>query len=227
MAQQLQATVGGQTLTSEFHPATTTSVKGAVVIAYGSDGLTDQLNGPWATMIREYADSLAALGFQVLIPDYLGFTNTAPGIEALELITQRRSQWEQALSAAINQAAAQASVPPSSVGLVGFSLGAHICLRLRHRVKVLVSFFAPVLDGLGTTGTLSVAQIHHGTADRTPGTGYQNASVIQKLLKAEHTKVELNSYPGAGHGFSGADAANQQARQLSKSRTLAFLAANL
>jgi dienelactone hydrolase len=227
LAQQLQATVSGHTLSSEFHPATTTPVKGAVVIAYGSDGLTDQLNGPWATMIRDYAESIAALGFHALIPDYLGFTKTAPGIEALELIPQRRSQWEQALSAAIDQAAAQASVPASSVGLVGFSLGGHLCLRLRHRVKVLVSFFAPVLDGLGSAGTLRVAQIHHGTADSTPGTGYENAGVIQKLLQSEGATVDLHAYPGAGHGFSGADAANQQARQQSKSNTLTFLAANL
>ena len=59
MTQQHQATAEGQVLSSEFHAASTSSTKGAVVIAYGSDGLTDHLNGPWATMIREYAQGLA------------------------------------------------------------------------------------------------------------------------------------------------------------------------
>ncbi|HBH74170.1 MAG TPA: hypothetical protein DDY43_12225 [Synechococcales bacterium UBA10510] len=223
MTQQLQAAVEGQVLSSEFHAASTSSTKGAVVIAYGSDGLTDHLNGPWATMIREYAQGLAPLGFHTLIPDYLGFTNTAPGMAALELIPYRRSQWEQALEAAISLAGNQAGVHPSHVGLIGFSLGGHLCLRLRHQVQVLVSFFAPVLDGLGPSGSLRSAQIHHGTADKTPGTGFENAAAIEQLLKVEGTTVEMHAYPGAGHGFKGSDLANQQARQLSMSRTLTFL----
>jgi len=38
---------------------------GIVVIAYGSDGMTDDLNGPWAAMIREYAGELSRKGFRL------------------------------------------------------------------------------------------------------------------------------------------------------------------
>jgi hypothetical protein len=37
--------------------------RGLVVVAYGSDGLTNNLSGPWATMIRDYAGLLARAGF--------------------------------------------------------------------------------------------------------------------------------------------------------------------
>jgi dienelactone hydrolase len=227
MAQQIQINAAGQALQAELHSPASSHAKGAIVIAYGSDGLTDHLNGPWATMIRDHAQALAALGYAVVIPDYLAFTGTNPGLEALEMIALKRSLWESALSAAIDEALHRASTTPSHLALLGYSLGGHLCLRLRHRASVLISLFAPMLDGLGAAGSLRAAQIHHGTADHTPGTGFENAGRIETLLQSEGTTVELHAYPGAGHGFSGSDPANQQARQLSKSRLLAFAAVNL
>jgi hypothetical protein len=61
-------------------------------------------------------------------------------------------------------------------------------LRLRAKVNVLVAFFAPVLDGIGRSNgaILTHAQIHHGEADRLPGTGYAlNAVPIADTLKRE------------------------------------------
>jgi hypothetical protein len=57
MIQQHQATAEGQVLTSKFHAAI--SSKGAPVIAIGSEGLTDHLNGPRAIMIRGDSQGLA------------------------------------------------------------------------------------------------------------------------------------------------------------------------
>jgi hypothetical protein len=38
---------------AEMVDATGTPNGGVVVIAFGSDGMTDDLNGPWASMIRD------------------------------------------------------------------------------------------------------------------------------------------------------------------------------
>jgi acetyl esterase/lipase len=71
------------------------------------------------------------------------------------------------------------------------------------------------------------AQIHHGQADHVPGTGFKNAQAIADTLEREHTSTELFAYPGAGHGFVGADQANTSARNLSKARALSFFQSHL
>jgi dienelactone hydrolase len=218
----------GKSMTAELYTPAGTAVKGLIVIAYGSDGLTNTLSGPWATMIRGYAKSLAGKGFTTLIPDYLAITtNTKPGPAVFEMIPRCRDDWQGAISDAIDHAATLPMIDPKRVGLLGFSLGGHLCLRLRAKAKVLVEFFAPVLDGIGLPGTLTHAQIHHGEADRVPGTGYPNAVTIADTLKHEGTATELFPYPGAGHGFIGSDQGNTKARDLSNVRTLAFFQAHL
>jgi dienelactone hydrolase len=69
---------------AEMLDATATPNGGVVIIAYGSDGMTDDLNGPWASMIRDYANELSRKGFVILIPDYFSKTTTKPGKAELE-----------------------------------------------------------------------------------------------------------------------------------------------
>ena len=88
-----------------------------------------------------------------------------------------------------------------------------------------MEFFAPVLDGIGPAGTLKHAQIHHGEADEL--VVFPNAERIRDFLTGEGTLTELFAYPGANHGFRGADPDNKKAREDSKARTLAFFAAHL
>lgn len=227
MSNMISLSSGGKTVKTEQYTPQETAPRGLVVIGYGSDGLTDDLNGPWATMTRGYATALADRGFAALIPDYLAFTNTPPGPAALEMIAIRRDAWSRALSDVIDQAAASLLIAPGQVGLLGLSLGGHLCLRLRSKAKVLVAFFAPSLDGIGAPGSLTHAQIHHGQADRVPGTGVENAEAIAAVLRSEGTETEVHLYPGAGHGFIGDDLANTEARDQSMERTLAFFQAKL
>lgn len=226
MIRSIPLLTGGQPMTADLYvPASAAAA--LVVVAYGSDGLTDNLSGPWETMIRGYASSLAEKGFSVVIPDYLAVTDTKPGRPALEAMFQNMSVWQQALSDAIDQAVVVTKADPRRVGLLGFSLGGHLALRLRSKAKVLVEYFAPALAGIGSPGTLTHAQIHHGKADSFPGTGFENAGVIEDILKKEGTATERFGYPWAGHGFIGTDTANQDARDQSKTRTLAFFQAHL
>ena len=188
---------------------------GVVVIAYGSDGMRE----PWASMIREYARELAGRNYSALIPDYLKSTGTAPGPDVFAQIQVNLPQWQSAVDSAITHVAAP------RVALLGFSLGGHLCLRLRHRTTAVVEFFAPEFLELGGLGAAVRAsprvQIHHGKSDTL--VPYTNATSIDRFLKSHGTVPELFSYAGAGHGFAGTDPKNTSARRLAKERTLAFI----
>ena len=219
--------IGGLDIT-KFEPAGTPN-GGVIIIFYGSDGMKE----PWGSMIQDYAQALGQKGFVAFIPDYLGFTKTEPGPGVFSVIEEKRSQWEGALADAIDHA----KVGAKGVGLLGFSLDGHLCLRLRAKADILVEFFAPVLDGIGAPGKLSHAQIHHGKDDKVPGTDFHNAEVIKDVLEHERTPTELYSYDNAGHGFispalggidlGGTDLGNANAHTESWARTLKFFAAYL
>jgi dienelactone hydrolase len=220
----------GQTIPAELFSPSPASRAGVIVIAYGTDGMTNNLTGPWATTIRGYAHELALLGFVALIPDYFAVTRTTPGPQAAASILTQRDTWQRTLSDALAHGASLADVDPARVGLLGFSLGGHLCLRLRARARVLVELFAPAfpeLGGLGVASKLELhAQIHHGDADELVPVA-SNAAKIQRELEANGAASTLYTYPGAGHGFVGADADNTHARAESQARTLACFKAHL
>ena len=206
----------GNTISGELYKPAGIPNGGAVVIAYGSDGMKE----PWATMIREYARELSGKNYSVLIPDYLKSTNSAPGPDVFAQIQANLPQWQSAVDSAITHAAAP------RIALLGFSLGGHLCLRIRHRAMTVVEFFAPEFLELGGIGAPVAAsphvQIHHGKADML--VPYTNATRIDRFLKSHGTAPELFSYAGAGHGFAGTGPKNASARRLAKERTLAFIA---
>jgi dienelactone hydrolase len=229
-------TSGGKTIQAELYNPSATPNGGVIVIAYGTDGMTDNLNGPWATMIRDYATKLSERGFVAIIPDYFASTGTQPGESALQGTPIHRDTWQETIADAVTHAKTLPGVDSSRVGLLGFSLGGHICLRLRAIAQVLVEFFAPekvligfppVLDGIGTTKTLSLyTQIHHGLGDKLVPF-VPNADNIKQILETEKANVELFSYPGAVHGFVKDDSDNKNARDLAMKRTLSFFESHL
>lgn len=224
MANTITISSHGKSMAAMFYtPAstTTTTTHGAIIIGYGSDGM----NTPWGKMIEEYAESLAAKGFSVLIPNYLTVTNTQAGPAVFPLIMEHRDDWEGALSDAIGHAKNLPQVDPARIGLLGFSLGGYLCIRLRAKVKVLVEFFAPAFDGMGAPGTLRHAQVHHGKADNL--IPFADAETIAQKLKGEGASTELYPYPESGHGFVGDDPGNTKARDLSRERTQAFFESHL
>ena len=205
---------------------------GAIVLAYGSDGFVDNAHGPWATMLRGYATELAGKGFTAVVPDYFQRTGTHPGDIDYEnggarLIWLHRDEWQATLGDAVAYAQTLPGVNRQRIGLLGFSLGGHLCLRIRSSAKVLVEFFAPILDGLGPDRVPSLlAQIHHGRGDKLVAFD-DNAKRIDQELRAGGVTTELWSYAGAKHGFAGDDASNTKARTLSKTRTIDFFTAHL
>ena len=157
----------GSTISAEVFSRASGDTGGTVVIAYGSDGMTDDLNGPWASMIRGYGERLSSQGHTAIVPDYFARTGTEPGRSALQLIPVHLDEWQATILDAIPFAATLPGVDPSRIGLLGFSLGGHLCLKNRDHGKVLVEFFAPELAGVGSIASgPKNAQVHHGLADQ-------------------------------------------------------------
>jgi dienelactone hydrolase len=203
--------------------APSTPARGAaIVVVHGSDGLVDNEHGPWAMMMRGYATALASRGFTALIPDYFTVTGTKLGTVDLQTILTHRAVWQTAIADAASHARTLAGVDPSRIGLLGFSLGGHLCARARATAKGLVLFFAPILDGIGPSSTPTLrAQIHHGQADRLVEFE-ANAPLISEALRKGGASSTVFAYPGAGHGFTGADPSNTKARTDSQESTVRF-----
>jgi dienelactone hydrolase len=220
---------GTAPITGELYAPAGTAPAGLVVLVYGTDGFLDNERGPWRTMLRGYAEGLASRGLFALIPDYFARSGAPHGGGALPLIATDRPRWIEALVDSVGHARTLPRVDGARIGLLGFSLGGHLCLRIRAAVKpkALVEYFAPTFDGIGPAGHVPQAQIHHGTDDELPATHFSNAGRIEAILKGEGTTVTTFPYAGATHGFAGKDAANISAASLSKTTTLAFFGAHL
>lgn len=215
----------GTAIQTEVFNATGAPNRGLVAVVHGSDGM----NEPWAAEIRGYATNLATKGFTVLIPHYFDKTGTTPGLAVFDQLSSNLDSWQEAVADTVMYGKTVLGISASCVGLLGFSLGGHICLRLRGNAKVLVEFFAPSLPEVGGLGPgwppVPHVQIHHGTADLL--VPYSNAESIAAALKLEGTAVELFAYEGAGHGFIGVDPNNATARRSSEDRTLSFFEGHL
>src|SRR6266545_3950860 len=209
--------------TEVFHPRGREIA--AIVLAHGSDGMTE----PWTALIREYAAELAGKGFIAFIPSYFAKTGTVPGPAVFGQIPALLVGWIEAVSDVVAHIETLPGIAVHGVGLLGFSLGGHICLRLRGATPAVVAFFAPELRQLGGVGVQESAgphvEIHHGLADLL--VPFSEAEAIAAALRNEGVIPEVFSYEGADHGFAGADPNNATARRSSKYRTLAFFEKNL
>ena len=222
-------TIKGNDVNIIDFPPTSSSRNSVIVIAYGTDGFRNTSNGNWQTMMTEYANELAAKGFYVMIPDYFQSTDTTAGLGAFfAFATQPNADdaWANTLATVISEAETLTSIRDPNVGLLGFSLGGHLCLKIRSLVDVMVEFFAPASLlfsslGVNSRGSSLKIQIHHGDPDSV--VDFSNATQIRTRLEREGSSVELFKYPRANHGFTD----NPTARINSKLETISFFDANL
>jgi dienelactone hydrolase len=227
---------GGSNVAVSVVEPTGTEPHAAVVLVYGTRGL----NEPFGTAIRHFAGELAAADFVALVPDYLSRTGTLAARDqfgdgiVLEDFMRHRDAWIATLGDCVSYAHSRTATPPAGVGVVGFSMGGHLALRLAkagrpEKIGAVVDFFAPIARppffGLGNRiADLPPVQVHYGEADGlVPPT--ESRPVLKDLLdkagKVEGTDYELHFYPGQGHGFQGADV------HISSQRTVAFLERHL
>lgn len=222
MAETTHFTSNGKSIDGDLFEPGGTPKGGLIVIAHGTDGLLD----PWGEQILGYGKALAEAGFIALVPHYFKGTETPPGVQAAQTIGRLRDTWQQTLADAVAHAAGLPGANSSRVGLLGFSLGGHLCLRLRAMVTVLVEFFGPALDLGPANPNRLLAQVHYGLSDELVPPD-QNLPTILETLKNEHATCESHTYRGAKHGFIGDDPANAKAREVSRKLTLQFFADHL
>jgi carboxymethylenebutenolidase len=175
----------------------------AVVILHGADGLIRR--GP---AYRSLAGDLARHGYRTLLPHYLESTGT--GSYAFAAKPLDALGW----LAAVGEVTGRAGDVP--VGLIGFSLGAYLAISAAGQDERV----AAVVDCFGGLPDFAVAQfdrmppvlILHGEAD--PIVPVSEAHRLAKWLADRGTRHETKVYPGLGHNFIGAPAADARARIL-------------
>lgn len=142
-----------------------------------------------------------------------------------------RDRWIETLGDCVSHLNKQADVRQGHLGLLGFSMGGHLALRLAQqtsppaiKLKAVVEFFAPVTqwpfnDPGSHLDRLPPLQIHHGDADGI--VPIDQSRQLQALLvaagKTAGRDFEFHSYPNEEHGFKSFDVIND-----STSRTIAF-----
>ena len=188
----------------------------AVVLLYGSGGM--EVGGP---MFRETAQSLARLGYVVLLPHY--FDKTGTQFATRDEDTKYFARWMKTIADAIQFAGRQQSVDSQHIGLVGYSLGAYLSLSVASvdpHVKAVVEYFGGLPEFFARQfKTMPPTLILHGEADQL--VSVKEAYTLETLLKNRSVSYEMKIYPQQGHGFSGAAATD------SMQRTVAFLDKNL
>lgn len=169
----------------------TGGARGTLVLIYGSDGLTNPGRYHLA------AQMLVGLGYTVLMPDY--FRATGDSRARYGDIRTKFTDWLAALEGVL------ATLPAGRIGIVGFSLGGALALALgarNPRVAAVVNFFGFIPEGLERATRLAPTLILHGAADRV--VPVSNATAIERVLASRGVPVELQIYPGEGHGLSAA-----------------------
>jgi carboxymethylenebutenolidase len=163
-------------------------------------------SGGFATVdASQFAQMLADRGFAVFVPHYFEVTGTTWAYP--QEIREKHRHWVTAISDTIDYATQQDFADPSSIGIVGFSLGAYLGLALaaiQSRIRAVVDYFGGMPEEI-------IAEMRHCPAvlvlhgDRDQTVPVTEAFKLESLLKARRVPHEVKIYKGAGHGFRGPD----------------------
>jgi carboxymethylenebutenolidase len=176
--------------------------------------------------LRERCDQLAASGMSALAPDLYGGRLTADEVEAagfareldLGVATER-------LLASVESLRRRGA---ERIGLLGFSVGGHLALRLAGTTPVdVVSAYYAVLEPAEREPVGCPVQLHFAEHDHWADPELPDRFVA--WLTASGTPTEVHRYPGSHHGFANANVAVYRAgsAELSWARTVRFLGSHL
>lgn len=196
-----------------------TGVGPGVMVLHAWWGLT--------AFFRKVCDRLAQEGFTALAPDLYHGAIASTSEEAkclrLELDSDRV---DREIGAAFAWLRNHAAVNGPSVGVVGFSLGGYLALRLARTsaaVRAVVVFYAT--DG-GRFDKAQASFLGHFAKNDGCWAGVRTVRSLQERLRAAGREAVFHTYPGTEHSFCEEDrpeAYNAQAARLAWQRTVAFL----
>jgi dienelactone hydrolase len=175
-----------------FAPAARGKVP-AVLLLHGSGGLDPGT----AAAFRAVARGLAERGYAVMIPHYFERTGHAVG-EAFR--REEFSSFFEAVANGIEFGVASGIVDPDRIGIIGYSMGAHIAfVRAARdpRIKAIVSV-AGSLPGASKTKFPPVLVLQ-GSNDRL--NPVPKIKEFQEAMKAQGVPCASHVYRGLGHNF--------------------------
>lgn len=153
--------------------------------------------------MAEPASLLAAQGFAVYVLHYFDRTGTMEVNR--QIIFRNFPVWMKTVWDAVSFVIRQPHVDPKRVGLLGFSLGAYLCLSnaaIDSRISAVVEFFGGLPKEMKFfMRRLCPVLILHGEAD--PVVPVQEAYHLREVLERKKIDYEIQIYPGVGHGFNG------------------------
>ncbi|MEI2774419.1 MAG: alpha/beta fold hydrolase [Tetrasphaera sp.] len=190
--------------------------RGRVLVIHSWWGLTDSF--------RRYADSLAAAGFRVVVPDLFGGATAATEEEArrLRARTGRVSRYR-LLEEGLDILRAGRDGEP--VGVVGFSMGGHWAVWLAQRRGYNIAAACLYYAARAGTFTPPTRYLAH-FADADPWVSAAARSRMESAINRSGCTYAAHDYPGCGHWFAESDrpdAYRADAAQLAFSRDLTLL----
>jgi carboxymethylenebutenolidase len=182
--------------------------------------------------VRAVADSYAADGYTVLVPDL--FWRQQPGVYLdYDEPDRARAQGEEVdvdgVVSDVGQAAADLRRrlgDQAKIGVIGFCLGGRLAVLagIRERIDAVIGYYAVKLDQhLDELPKLDKPTLlHFGETD--PWVPKQTQESVGVIL-ADRANVDLHIYAGTGHGFArnGYPPYNADATALARQRSSALL----
>ena len=170
----------------------------AILLLHGSGGNI----GFWLDRLAPHLDRF---GIALFAPHYFDRTGTVRADAATILDGVHFPQWLETVGDAITHVAADTSVDPDRIALIGISLGAFLSLARasmdnRIRAVVEVSGGMPEPFAASATASLPPTLILHGMADTV--VPVSEAHKLSELLDRLHVSHQTELLPGEGHWFS-------------------------
>ncbi len=165
----------------------------AVLLLHGSGGLDPGT----AQVFRSIGRGFSERGYVVLIPHYFERTNHTVD---KPFQTKDFLAWMEAVEDAIKFAGASGTVDADRIGMIGYSMGAHIAFyrgARDPRIKAIVSCAGSL--PVESKSKFPPVLILQGSADRS--NPLANVKKFQEALKAKGTPYANHIYKRMGHNF--------------------------
>jgi len=181
--------------------------------------------------VRSFVDALGEAGFVVIAPDlYRGVVvdtieDAERQSEAQSVVVRMRT-----VSAALTRLRGEPGVTASSLGVVGFSMGAFYALEATGDDPSIVATVLVYGTGRDRDWSSSNASFQGHFAENDPYESADTVAALEASLRGGGRRTEFHTYPGTGHWFmepDRADAFDERAAALAWGRMLAFLRAEV